>query len=65
MTTIPMEAELTPGIFVSGGCVASTAPMMNIMLDIQNAPPINAFLRPSWSIPTSRKTPVAMTLTVP
>ena len=65
MATMAMEALETLVLFVSGGCVASTAPMMNIILAIQAAPKISAFLRPKKSIPIKRNTSVATTFTVP
>jgi hypothetical protein len=65
MATMAIDADETEVAFVSGGLVAKTAPMMNIILAIQMEPPIKLFLRPQRSIPTIRKMAVATTLTVP
>jgi hypothetical protein len=60
-----MDADETLVDFVSGGCVANTAPMMNIMVAIHSAPAISDFLRPTKSIPMMRKMAVVTTFTVP
>lgn len=65
MATMAMDADETDVASLTGGWVAKTEPMMNIILAIQMAPPIKLFFRPQRSIPTMRKVAVATTLTVP
>lgn len=60
-----MDADETEVVLLSGGFVAKTAPMINIMVAIQAAPPIKLFFRPQRSIPTIKKMPVVITFTVP
>ena len=60
-----IDADETDVAFASGGLVAKTAPMMNIILAIQAEPPIKLFFRPQRSIPINKKMAVATTLTVP
>ena len=48
-----------------GGCVARTAPRMNIMTAIHAAPARSELRLPILSMPKSRKSPVEIILTVP
>jgi len=65
MATMAMEADETDPESGFGGFVARTAPMMNIMDAIHAAPAMSEYFRPMKSIPTIKKIPVVMTLTVP